>query len=139
MSYCFIFSNIYLKIFFMIKVYGCEKKWGKKNSQDGEIVTWKDFAKSSISISTCFFFYSKNIFVFLNESLILINIFSNLYFHHYYWQKKYLFRNVKFYIKYGVHVFIVVGMNSYWWLYIIIGVSKDCYLQRSIQCNLSLF
>lgn len=46
--------------------------------------------------------------------------------------------NVKFY-NYDVHVFIVVVINSYWWLYIIIGVSKDCYLQRSIQCNLSLF
>lgn len=39
MSYCFIFSNIYLKIFFMIKVYGCEKNEEKNNSQDGEIVT----------------------------------------------------------------------------------------------------
>lgn len=66
----------------MIKVYGCEKNEEKITSQDGEIATWKDFAKSSISISTLFFFYLKNIFVFVNQSLILINIFSNLYFHH---------------------------------------------------------
>lgn len=45
MSYCFIFSNIYLKIFFMIKVYGCEKNEDKKNSQDREIATWKGFCK----------------------------------------------------------------------------------------------
>lgn len=31
MSYCFIFLNIYLKIFFMIKVYGCEKNEEKNN------------------------------------------------------------------------------------------------------------
>lgn len=30
MSYCFNFSNIYLKIFFMIKVCGCERKGVKK-------------------------------------------------------------------------------------------------------------
>lgn len=89
MSYCFIFSNIYLKIFFMIKVYGCEKNEDKKNSQDREIATWKGFCKvKHININSLFFFYSKNIFVFLNQSLILINIFSNLYFHHYYMTKK---------------------------------------------------
>lgn len=60
----------------------------KKTPKIERLLLGKDFAKSSISISTCFFFYSKNIFVFLNESLILINIFSNLYFHHYYMTKK---------------------------------------------------
>lgn len=61
----------------------------KKTPKIERLLLGKDFAKSSISISTLFFFfYSKNIYVFLNQSLILINIFSNLYFHHYYMTKK---------------------------------------------------
>lgn len=33
-SYCFNFSNIYLKIFFMIKVCGCERKRVKKKTSN---------------------------------------------------------------------------------------------------------
>lgn len=89
MSYCFIFSNIYLKIFFMIKVYGCEKKNEEKKPPKMERLLLERILQSQANqYQLSFFFYSKNIFVFLNESLILINIFSNLYFHHYYMTKK---------------------------------------------------
>lgn len=64
MSYCFIFSNIYLKIFFMIKVYGCEKNEDKKTPKIERLLLGKDFAKSSISISTLFFFFIQKIFMF---------------------------------------------------------------------------
>lgn len=89
MSYCFIFSNIYLKIFFMIKVYGCEKNEDKKNSQDREIATWKGFCKvKHININSLFFFLFKKYLCFSKPKLDLDKYFSNLYFHHYYMTKK---------------------------------------------------
>lgn len=115
MSYCFIFSNIYLKIFFMIKVYGCEKNEDKKKTPKIErLLLGKDFAKSSTSISTLWFFLFKKYFCFSKPKLDLDKyFFKSLFSSLLYDKKKYLFRNVKFYIKYGVHVFIVVGINSY--------------------------
>lgn len=72
MSYCLIFSNIYLKIFFMIKVYGCEKNEDKKNSQDREIATWKGFCKvKHININSLLFFLFKKYLCFSKPKLDL--------------------------------------------------------------------
>lgn len=67
MSYCFIFLNIYLKIFFMIKVYGCEKKMRKK-----KFLRWRDcylkgFCKVKYININLFFFLFKKYFCFFKR------------------------------------------------------------------------
>lgn len=86
----------------------------KKTPKIERLLLGKDFAKSSTSISTLWFFLFKKYFCFSKPKLDLDKyFFKSLFSSLLYDKKKYLFRNVKFYIKYGVHVFIVVGMNSY--------------------------
>lgn len=71
MSYRFIFSNIYLKIFFMIKVYGCEKKMRKKKLPRWRDCYLKGFCKVKHININLFFFLFKKYFCFSKPKLDL--------------------------------------------------------------------
>lgn len=64
MSYCFIFPNIYLKIFFMIKVYGCEKNEEKKTPKMERLLLERILQSQAYQYQLFFFFFIQKIFMF---------------------------------------------------------------------------